>query len=238
MKKSLISICAGVAILAGCSGQNPSPTPAATTPAPVASPSATAAAQPTPSASPEVTQDTKFLIVPGKSMGEINKDSTEEQLKKAYGSENVKSESIYVGDGMEWPGLAVFPDSQEKRIEVVFQEDKPGAITMLKVSGEKSDWATADGVTLGTDLATLQKLNGKPFKLMGLEWDFGGGVIDWNGGALDGLNIRVGMSGEDGGLTDDETAAIMGEQEVMSDHPAMVKANPRIFQITVNYPMQ
>jgi hypothetical protein len=33
-------------------------------------------------------------------------------------------------------------------------------------------------------LAEIEKINGKPFKLYGFEWDFGGRSSNWQGGEL------------------------------------------------------
>ena len=39
-------------------------------------------------------------------------------------------------------------------------------------------------------------MNGKPIRFLGLDWDYGGTIIDWNGGRLDPQNdpVRRGMT--------------------------------------------
>ena len=156
-------------------------------------------------------------------------------MKKTFGADHVKREKMYVGDGQEWNGIAVFPDQPEKRVEVFWFEEDPSRVQMIQISGEKSQWKTTQGVTLGTTLQELQKLNGKPFKILGLGWDFGGGVTDWNGGALQGLTLRCDDTAVQ--LSDKENESIMGDQEVLSDLPAMQKANPKVSKITVTFSM-
>lgn len=221
-----------LASLSGCPGAAPvgstatPPTvPSAATPATPAVPVATATVA--------KAEASDFLIVPDKGFGAITADSTEESLKKAFGADQVKREKMYVGDGQEWNGIAVFPSQPEKRVEVFWFEEDPSRVQLIQISGQKSLWKTAQGVTLGTTLKELEKLNGKPFKLLGLGWDFGGGITDWEGGALEGLTLRCDDTAVQ--LSDKENEAVLGDQEVLSSLPAMQKANPKVSKITVNF---
>lgn len=197
--------------------------------------SATPAGSPTAieSASPQAAAD--FVIVAGQSFGPINADATEESLKQQFGADKVKREKMYVGDGIEMDGAVVFPNEPEKRVEVFWFEEDPKRVQLVQIHGEKSEWKTAQGVTLGTTLQELEKLNGKPFAIMGLGWDFGGTVSDWKGGALDGLTLRCDAT--DVQLSEAESATILGDQVVQSSLPAMQKANPKVSKITLAFPL-
>lgn len=219
--------------LAGCT-PTADPAPSATSPAtPI--PAATTTATATPGQSPA--SDTEFVIKPEVGFGPIGVTSTKESLAKEFGADNVRQETIYVGDGMEWPGLAVYPDDPEKRVEVFWWEEDPTRVQLVRIQGESSLWKTAEGVSLGTTLSELESLNGKPFELLGLAWDFGGGVTNWNGGKLEGLTLRLDASPE-ASYTDEEASQILGDQQVSSDNLVMRKVNPAVFQITVSFPMQ
>lgn len=195
-------------------------------------------AQPTlaePASPTQITQPNEaFLIVPDQHVGPITKDSTEAVIKAKFGAENVKAETLYVGDGQELPGLAIFPDDPEKRIEVIWSQTEPGKLAFVQIQGEKSIWKTKHGVSLGTSLQELEKLNGRAFTMFGLGWDFGGAVTDWKGGALDGLMLRLGET-EELSLSEKEAEAVYGDQEVSSDLPLMQRINPKVFKIVISF---
>ena len=215
-----------LAALSGC----PQASPPSPSPAPPAAPATPAAS---PSGSPVAQAGNDFLIVPEQRFGPITIDSSEATLKEQFGAEQVRREKMYVGDGQEWNGIAVYPDQPDKRVEVFWFEEDPKRVQMIQIHGEASQWKTAQGVSLGTTLVELEKLNGKPFELLGLGWDFGGGVTDWKGGALQGLTMRVDSTTVE--LTEAESSQVLGDQTVKSDNPAMRKANPSVSKITVNF---
>jgi hypothetical protein len=225
----------GLAILLalGLAGCTPSPSPNST-----ATPTAartTPAVSPSATAEPSATEN--FLIQADVGFGAINASSTKESLLETFGKENVKEETIYVGDGMELPGLAIYPDDPQKRVEVFWWEEDPTKVQLIRIQGDRSQWKTAEGVSLGTSLTELEQLNGKPFKLLGLGWDFGGGVTSWDGGKLEGLTLRVEQTSIDE-VSEEEQSQILGDQEVASDNPVMRKVNPRVFQLTVGFPLK
>src|SRR5262249_17585108 len=59
------------------------------------------------------------------------------------------------------------------------------------IHGSASDWTAPHGLKLGMALEDVEKANGKPFKLSGFGWDYGGLVVDWNKGALGNVACRT-----------------------------------------------
>ena len=210
-----------------------SPTPKAT--AAVQTPKSTTtpqASNPSPMASPVNGQE--FLIVAGKSIGAANQSSDKESLTAHYGADAVSDVSVYVGEGMELPGLALFADDPKKTVELAWSEEKPKKLLLIRIEGDESVWETQDGVTLGTSLVELEKLNGGPFQFTGLEWDLGGWVSDWKGGKLDGLTARFGST--DGTkMSEEDLKAIVGDIQVSSSSEAAQRINPRLNQISINF---
>jgi hypothetical protein len=182
------------------------------------------------SASPQV--DKKFLIVPGERFGPITSEASEESLKQQFGPENIPRARMYVGDGMEMDGIVVFPNLPEKAVQVFWFEEDPKRVKRIQIRGAKSEWKTAQGITLGTTLRELESLNGVPFDLLGLGW-LGGSVSDWKGGALEGLTLRCDDISVE--LTEEEAASILGDQVVHSYAPAMRKANPKVSSIAIRF---
>ena len=113
------------------------------------------------------------------------------------------------------------------------------------VRGDRTQWRTGNGITLGTPLATLRRLNGRPLTLTGFGWDLGGTVLDCNGGKLAelGHESQQGRVGRtlvlrlDPPLALRDTPAyeqVLGEREFSSDSDAMRSLNPRVYELIVD----
>lgn len=114
---------------------------------------------------------------------------SEAALKKVYG-EYVKRSVGYYPEGMgEYSNTLLFPDSKNQ-VEFVWEDDslQYNKLQYIRLSGEQTDWKTKEGITIGTDMKTLETLNKRPFAFFGLEWDYSG-VIDWKDGHLAERNI-------------------------------------------------
>jgi len=156
-------------------------------------------------------------------------------LQKTFGPENVQVATVDAGEGDMQPGAIIFPKQPEHHIEVLWKHGKDIAgIEMVTISGEHSDWHTCEGVTLGTDLKRLELLNGKPFSMSGLGWDYSGGVGEWRGGKLAKSfnHIFVFMDGTGATNTYDQVA---GDKNFLSSFPAMQQVNPTVYKMGVSY---
>jgi hypothetical protein len=134
-----------------------------------------------------------FTIVPGERFGLITPAAaTREAVLAAYG-DSAKVDSIYLIDGMFDVGVVIFPNNPRNRVDVYWDNEndplRPAFIRIVGDSTGTTDWKTPDGITLGTPLAEIERLNGKPFKINGLDWDYGGRVADWQGGKLAGTGL-------------------------------------------------
>lgn len=232
MKRTLAAFLL-LSLASGCSLKH-EPRVVAMSPAPAAPVAAsTPQSWTTPAPTP---QSDDFLIIPGKSIGEIGRDSTYESLVKTYGEANVIKTKMYVGEGLEKEGVTVFPDDKTTMVEILWWDEDPARVQMIRIQGENSKWHTHQGVTLGTTVQELEKLNEKPFKLLGLGWDYGGSVTNWNGGALEGLHARV-QAGADSNVGEDAFAEVMGDKEIESSNSVLQQINPTVFEIAVQFPL-
>jgi hypothetical protein len=97
---------------------------------------------------------------------------------------------------------------------------------------------------VGTSLKRVEELNGKPFLLYGFEWDYGGQLVDSNGGALKDLPHEDPEGGFRGGallltFQPDPAASyteVMGDGTFSSDHPVMQSVDPKVSVIIVSFP--
>ncbi|HET6990752.1 MAG TPA: hypothetical protein VFJ43_05485, partial [Bacteroidia bacterium] len=115
-------------------------------------------------------------------------------------------------------------------------------ITAPSSDGDKYDygnkWESKSGIKLGLTTDELEKLNGKTFSFSGFGWDYGGGVMGWNGGRLDKQGVSVTLSEGNSWTTvsEKESESIMGDQTVKSDNPIVKKLQPHVVQIMVYKP--
>jgi hypothetical protein len=154
-----------------------------------------------------------------------------------YGKQAVM-EDLSGAEGETYKGLVLFPKANDQRLEVTFKEDKPKHVSGLALhdTARTSKW-NVSGITIGSSLTDVQKANGKPFLVAGFEWDLGGFVTDWKGGALGRpmpggctLTIRFGKSAA-------APKSLLGDGvKVASDNATLVKWAPGVAEIGVNFP--
>lgn len=169
--------------------------------------------------------------------------TSEQALAAKFGKANVKREQVYVGEGQEEAGTVLFPNDPRRRVEIVWKNKKGRkSPEWLRVSDE-STWDVF-GLRTGMPLAEIEKRNGKPFRLYGFEWDFGGIVTNWRDGAIAKLGGKTCIVGAE--LTVDypdeptkaEEAAmneVAGDREIASTSPHLKKLKVRVREITVSY---
>lgn len=174
-----------------------------------------------------------YTIVPGERVGLITLEKcSREDVLAAYG-DSARVEEIYIIDGMTAEGVVVFPDNPRNRMEVYWEpEIDPVRPVLIRISGEGTDWKTSQGITVGTSIAEVQKVNGKPFSLFGFGWDYGGRVTNWNQGKLNNnLSIQFGYTSE--GETPE---GISGEVELSSDMPALAPLKVVVTSLELSFP--
>lgn len=186
-----------------------------------------------------------WTLVPGVRAGAITSRVTEEQLIKRFGKDQVGREEYRVApDGEPQTVTVLWPKDEMHKLRIAWTEDKPFTkLDLIIVEGAKSAWSLPEGISLGTTLARLEKLNGKPFKINGFGWDYGGGC-DFSGGALEKKlasrrgNGRAALILGDGDrvkLTDAEQEAISGEKTLTTSLPAVRKFGPIVNRIILTF---
>jgi len=186
-----------------------------------------------------------WVIVPGERVGPIDAGASEAKLVELFGAANVKQVSFEVEPGEAVPATTVFANDSTRRAVVLWRDPQTRASpeTVL-IRGERSLWRTDKGITLGTPLATLRRLNGKPLTLTGFGSDLGGTVLDCNGGSLTefgehgprGIVGRMLVVRVEPDPARRDTAAYqqaIGESELSSDSEAMRTLNPRAYELMV-----
>lgn len=182
--------------------------------------------------------DSRTIAV-GKRFGAVTVSTTRAQIAGIYGKANVKDAEISGPEGTTFPGTVVYGKRAADRFEIIWVDPKTKRKPeLVRVSDAKTRWKTSHGITIGTSLKTIEKLNGKPLTLNGFGWDLGGGVISWNGGKLakecyGKLLLTFDAIGEEK-LTEKEASKVMGEREVRSNSPVMRKLDVRVEELALS----
>lgn len=114
-------------------------------------------------------------------------------LKKRFGDAAVRVENVPLGEGAEEPGAVLFGDDPTRRAVVYFVDGKvDGPLSAIYVREIESRWRGPLGLRVGMSSAELQQLNGRPFRFLGFEWDYGGYVSHWSGGVLENAVLAPG----------------------------------------------
>lgn len=114
-------------------------------------------------------------------IGPITFDMVEDEIR-ALGP---ISEHYYFYHGKAWGDTSVWPDDPLIRVKAVFSDPPDDRPAYLVVSGFGSKYVLPNGLRLGSSLAEVEKLNGRPFVLRGMAQDDAGEVLSWCGGEIE-----------------------------------------------------
>lgn len=165
-------------------------------------------------------------------------------LAQRFGAANVRDIRIDIGEGFQESGTVLFPDSADLKVEIIWADTlNRRTPRSVRVRGEATRWRAPHGLTLGMDLQTVERMNLKPFRLMGFAWDYEGTVVSWNGGALaspDSSACRVRARLRPDGLQvppeqEKWFMQVQGDHEFSSGHRAMQALNPRVYEVWLEY---
>ena len=175
-----------------------------------------------------------FTIKPGEGLGALVGEMDLAAVEAAIGKANVGERDFYLGEGEYTPGLVLYPETGEE-VEALLDED--GFIILYRISQPGSKWATSSGIKVGSTLEELVAANGGHFKFTGFDWDYGGTVINWNGGNFDGADFLVKLNYNYEGIpmTEEDTSALLGDQEITSDNPAAQRYEIAVVEIMQRY---
>ncbi len=175
---------------------------------------------------------TSTIIKKGFQLNDLLQFNSEAALKAKYGNK-VKRTLGYLPEGMgEYPNTTLFPDTPNA-VQFEWKDDKKmEGLKKINVFGNKTDWKTKEGITLGTDMKTLEKINQKPFKFYGFAWDFSGHIASWEGGLLDKKTIGLILNSDDKNLH--KLSDLMGDVEVNSAQANAQKLNPVVIGISLS----
>jgi hypothetical protein len=199
-------------------------------------------ARPRDSGTSVTTASSDWLLAPDSANDAVHASDSEATLRARYGADNVAPARVDIGEGETTPGIAIYPRDPRRRLAVEWGDTIARAHpTRVRIDGDSTTWKVAPGVSIGTRLSELERLNGRPFELFGFQFDYEGTVDNWQGGRLDSLwraapgrRHLVWVR-----LRPDSTAdsalwsSVMGDRVFSSAHPAMRALDPRVYDLFI-----
>ena len=186
------------------------------------------------------------LIVPGERVGPATVSTSEAELIRAVGEQNVRRRPVHVGEGEGEAGTILYPDKPTSRLGILWADARRTRLRRVDVypgperKSEACEWRTVQGITLGRTLKGIERLNSRPFLLPGFAWEYEGTVIDWRGGRLGRpsssggrLLLRLAPREEDVQLPG--WRQVQGDRSFSSGHPVIERLNPRICAIILEF---
>jgi hypothetical protein len=183
-----------------------------------------------------------WLIVLNGAEGAINAHTTRADLVNVYGAPNVVDREVDIGEGEMQSATLLFPNDPKRQLEILWKDPdtktQPQSADIFLV--KKSFWHTVYGVTIGTPVIELERLNGRRFHfaLTNDGTDMAEETISWQGGRLEKEfqgRGRVILEIEDSPA---RAARQRGPHdfEANSDSPAWRAEKPHISRITWIFP--
>ncbi len=170
--------------------------------------------------------------------GTFVKNTTHLKLAIKYDSRNIVFSEVDGPDGTKVKATVLYPNEAKRRLEVIWNNDAARTDLSMVVINGQSQWTAPKGLKLGTQLAALEKINGRPFKLSGFDADGSASVLGWEGGALTSLpgGCRVGIRlVADTKAAGDARGAVSGDKQLISSDPNLKTIKPAVAEILVGY---
>jgi hypothetical protein len=154
-------------------------------------------------------------------------------LEQRFGAANVVEQERPGPEGETYIATVVFPNEPARRIEIVWRDLEAREVPMaVAVRDAGSNWVGRNGITIGTELEDVERLNGRPFKLYGFNWDYGGYVSGWNGGSMEDPACRISARFTP---TAEGVEYASGDTEFQSDAEGVRAAKARVEEIGLGF---
>ena len=193
-----------------------------------------------PSATASARDTTLWLLAPRGTNATVGSTTTERELIARFGAANVRRDDLAIGEGETEPATVLFPADSLRLLEI-FWVDTVARDRPARIVARGAAWVAHPGLRIGSPLADVERLNGRPFTMTGFGWDYGGTAVRWDGGRLDSLPRGVERllvrfdARDDAPVTDAERARVAGDREIASSNPIMQRIDPTVYWVEVRF---
>jgi hypothetical protein len=168
--------------------------------------------------------------------GAFAKDTSHAKLVAAFGATNVTFKEVDAAEGSKAKATVLFDDDPTRRIVVFWHDEKRARPGMIRVSAP-SLWIGPGGIGNGLKLTDVEKLNGKPFKLAGFDWDGGGFVRELDGKLKPaGCNLVIRFEPGIANPLPARYAEITGDRTIVSNNQLLRRTRAQVSEWGIGYP--
>jgi hypothetical protein len=176
------------------------------------------------------------LIIPGKSVGAINRSTTYNDLVKIFGTQRLTAKKVYGPEGqVEFNGTLVTL-GKNRHLTVVWKDKTKKQVFYVTI--EDPAWKTAEGIGIGMRIDKLRQIIGE-FKIGGLYWDYGNTVVGLDPAKqarFGGLEIKVDADPTAAKQFPKDLAAVTGDIEsIPVSSPRWKRLKMSISNISVSF---
>ncbi len=176
------------------------------------------------------------LIIPGQSVGKINRSTTYADLVKLFGTQRLKAETVYGAEGqMQFPGTLI-KLGKNRHLTIVWKDKSKKEISWIIVKDPVLK--TTQGLGVGTSLVKLRQIMGE-FKITGLYWDYGNAVVDLTPASqakFTGLSISVDADPQAAKKFPQDLQAVTGDSVTLpASSPRWKRLKMSVAVINVNF---
>ncbi len=123
------------------------------------------------------------LIIPGKQVGPIKLNTSEEELIRLFGPTQVQRGTVNTSSVNIEQCTIIFPNTNDE-LRITWKDQSRSEVKAVYVLRSNGKWYTDQGLKVGMDLLALTKVNENPVNFYGLNWEYGGVVDSWKNGVL------------------------------------------------------
>ncbi len=167
-----------------------------------------------------------LLIIPGERVGPVLATDNERSLIERLGPEHVERGDLMIGEGQIVEATYLFSGT-EKELILLWDAEDFEHLREVRITKANSPWKTEEGLSVGTDLKTLEGINGKPFVISGFQWDYAGSTVSWNAGKVSSDLVIVFAEPKQ------IHKSLIGDHRISSDTRQLQRANPQVKAIRV-----
>ena len=132
---------------------------------------------------PEANIPDKYLVTPGKQVGPIKLNTTEEDLITLFGPGQVARGVVNISPVTTEPGTLIFPNTTDE-LRITWKDEVRTKIKAVYLDRQSENWQTHQGLRVGMSLSDLCKANEGPLTFYGFNWEYAGTVNSWRSGKL------------------------------------------------------
>lgn len=171
--------------------------------------------------------------------GPFASDTSHAKLAAAFGAKNVVFKEVDGAEGSKEKASVIFGEDLTRRIVVYWQDELKRAKPSFISVHAPSLWIGPGGVGNGMQIAEVEKLNGKAFKVAGFGWDGGGFIRDLDGKLKDlpgGCSLIVRFEPGIANPLPARYAEITGDKTILSNNRLLRRAKPQVSEWGIGYP--